>query len=361
MDKISWGRSEFSQQVDQEKFKEFLNLGHEKLKEACQDKMGEPYHIVRSDYFDRKFLEKIYKLAKQIKNNFRGQPRWLNTLLSGTSALNYFHQPSSRTFLSFSCAETMLGIRTEEIRSIQTSSSVKGESDKDALRTISSYFDTIVCRHPSDIFDLFSVWVMRESDREIPIINAGSGTSEHPTQSLLDYYTIYESFDGKMDNLNIGFVGDCLRGRTVHSLAKVMSLYPEAKLSFIAPSDLQLDVETKSYLEKRKVNFEIISSPLEEKVHDLDVIYMTRIQDEHGGEGETLNDYKFKLKDLDKMKPGAILMHPMPKRDEIDPRIDYLSRDPRVMYWRQQRNGMWVRCAIFVHLFGKTRPIMDLT
>ena len=114
------------------------------------------------------------------------------------SVLNYFNQPSSRTFLSFSNAESLLGLRREEIRDIETSSSVKGESDKDGLRTISSYFDAIVCRHPSDFFHMFSVWVMENSDREIPIINAGCGALEHPTQALLDYFTIKESFSGQV-------------------------------------------------------------------------------------------------------------------------------------------------------------------
>ena len=122
----------------------------------------------------------------------------MQSLLKGHSSLFYFNQPSSRTFLSFSSAASMVGLRHEEVRSIQTSSSVKGESDKDALRTLSSYFDSVVCRHPSDVFDLFAVWALRHSDREIPVINAGSGTSEHPTQSLLDYFTIKESFGGEI-------------------------------------------------------------------------------------------------------------------------------------------------------------------
>ncbi len=360
MENINWGRSLQSNKIDQEQFKLFTGQTSEELYNSCLNKDGELFHIIKSEHFDLKFLNKIFTTAKIIKNNYNGQPKWINSLLTNYSILNYFAQPSSRTFLSFSSAEALLGIRREELRSLETSSMVKGESDKDSLRTISSYFDAIVCRHPSNLFDLFSVWVMKESDREIPIINAGSGTSEHPTQALLDYYTIRESFT-EIKNLHIGFVGDCLRGRTVHSLSKVMSLYPNTKMSFIAPKEIQLDEDTKTYLKKKGINFQLVTSPLKEIVSNLDIIYMTRIQDEHGGNGTTSEHFKFNLEDLNDMKKNAILMHPMPKRDEIDPRIDYLSRDPRVMYWRQQRNGMWVRAALLLHLFQRSDCIKDIS
>ena len=197
--------------------------------------------------------------------------------------------------------------------------------------------------------------------REIPIINAGSGVSQHPTQSLLDYYTIKESFDGQVDGLRIGFVGDCLRGRTVHSLAKILSLFKNVKLLFISPEELSLDKETELFLKDRNVSYECAHGPLSDYVAKLDVVYMTRIQDEHGGVGEVKKDYLFTLDDLNKLSKESILMHPMPKREEIDPRIDFLHRDPRVMYWRQQRNGMWVRAAIFAHLFQKSESVLNLS
>ena len=300
-------------------------------------------------------------MAKKIKKNWKAQPQWMQSLLKGHSSLLYFNQPSSRTFLSFSSAASMVGLRHEEVRSMQTSSTVKGESEKDALRTLSSYFDAIVCRHPSDVFDLFAVWALRHSDREIPVINAGSGVSQHPTQSLLDYFTIKESFSGQVDNLKIGFVGDCLRGRTVHSLAKIMALFEGVKLYFISPEELALDEDTQVYLSSRNVNYSCVSGAISDYVGELDVVYMTRIQDEHGGMSEVKKDYMFTLDDLYKMSKSSILMHPMPKREEVDPRIDFLTRDPRVMYWRQQRNGMWVRAAIFAHLFKKSDSVLNLS
>lgn len=361
MDKIFWGRSSICSEYEREHFQKFLTLSSDELKKICAGQTGEPFHLVRSEFFDIAFIDKIYHMAKLIKKNWKAQPQWMQSLLKGKSTLLYFNQPSSRTFLSFSSAASMVGLRHEEVRSIQTSSSVKGESDKDALRTLSSYFDCVVCRHPSDVFDLFAVWALKHSDREIPVINAGSGVSQHPTQSLLDYYTIKESFDGQVDGLRIGFVGDCLRGRTVHSLAKILSMFKNTKLYFISPEELSLDEGTRQYLDDRSVKYQCVSGPISEFVKDLDVVYMTRIQDEHGGIGEVKDDYLFKLSDLEKMSKNSILMHPMPKREEIDPRIDFLQRDPRVMYWRQQRNGMWVRAAIFAHLFNKTEAVLNLS
>ena len=361
MEKIYWGRSPLCSKHDQKLFNEFLGMGQDALKKACSNSNGEPYHLVRSEFFDIEFVDKIYHMAKSIKRNWKAQPQWMQSLLKGKSSLLYFHQPSSRTFLSFSSAASMVGLRHEEVRSIQTSSSVKGESDKDALRTLSSYFDSVVCRHPSDVYDLFAVWALKHSDREVPVINAGSGKSEHPTQSLLDYFTIKESFNGQVENLKIGFVGDCLRGRTVHSLAKILSLFKGVKLYFISPSEFALDKSTRDFLTSSGVDFECTDGAISDYVHDLDVVYMTRIQDEHGGESDVKSDYLFGLDDLHKMRKSSILMHPMPKREEIDPRIDFLHRDPRIMYWRQQRNGMWVRAAIFAHLFDKTEAVLNLS
>ena len=360
MNDIFWGRSNFVRDYDQLRFNEFLNLEKEDLKSLCRDENGRLKHIVRVEHFDQSFIDEIYLLAKTLKKCFRGHPRWINGLLSEFSVLNYFQQPSSRTFLSFSSAESLLGMRREEVRDISTSSTMKGESDKDALRTISSYFDAIVCRHESDIYDLFAVWVMHNSDREIPIINAGSGKSEHPTQALLDFFTIKESFQKPIEELHIGFVGDCLRGRTVHSLAKLLSNFAGVKLSFIAPKDLQLDQATTDYLISNNVEINFENESLKNILPNLDVVYMTRVQDEHGGSGIYSNEFKFTMELLDIMKEDGILMHPMPKREEIDPKLDFLKRDPRIMYWRQQRNGMWVRAALLAYLFDKSDTILNL-
>ena len=163
--------------------------GSDALKLACSNSKGEPFHLVRSEFFDIHFVDKIYHMAKTIKRNWKAQPQWMQSLLKGKSSLLYFHQPSSRTFLSFSSAASMVGLRHEEVRSIQTSSSVKGESDKDALRTLLVILIRLFVATLVMFMIFFAVWALKHSDREVPVVNAGSGKSEHPTQSLLDFFT----------------------------------------------------------------------------------------------------------------------------------------------------------------------------
>jgi len=362
-DKIAWGTTSEIAKFHQNKFEEFAAKPPQEIEEACRDEEGKLIHILRAEHFDLKFLEKICETANAARRISKLEDNSLKGLLRGKSVLNYFEQPSSRTFNSFFSAEGRLGMQRGDLRDLDTSSHAKGESHRDALRTISSYYDAMVCRTKSDVFDLFALWVMKTSDREIPVINAGSGKEEHPTQALLDYYTIRESFDGKLRNKVGVYVGDCLRGRTVHSLAKVMALHPGGTAYFVGPESLQVDEKTEKYLLERGVSVHKVSDrSLEEIVPLGDYIYMTRVQNEHGGDGSYDPRFVFTLEMLDRMRDGAILMHPLPKREEIDPRIDYLSnnssnptereRAGKVMIWRQMRNGMWTRIALLSHVFG---------
>jgi len=351
MDNIQWGRSESVARYDQRKFAEFLGQSPEEIRKACCDDSGRLVHIISAEHFGLSFLEKICRTADAARKIAKSDDQFLQSLLRSKLVLNYFHQPSSRTFSSFSAAEAHLGMMREEVRDISTSSLVKGESEKDSLRTDSSYFDAVVCRHPSDLYGLFAVWTMKYSNREIPIINAGSGKREHPTQGILDYYTLRESFPEGLDGKTIAYVGDCKRGRTVHSLAKIMALHKDTTAYFVAPDDLQIDIETEQYIQSRGTTVHKTKRPLREIVPKVDVVYMTRIQDEHGGQGGYDPDFIFTEEMLNSMKKGSILMHPMPKREEIDPALDY-NRDPRIMYWREQRNGMWTRVALLAHIFG---------
>ncbi len=360
LDKINWGPSEGIARFNRGKFEEFATQSPAEIEAACRNEEGRLIHLLRAEHFDLPFLETICETTTAARRIAKLRDNSLKNLLKAYSVLNYFSQPSSRTFLSFSMAEAHLGMRREEVRDLRTSSTAKGESDRDALRTSSSYFDVIVCRTPSDIFDLFALWVMKTSDREISIINAGSGAKEHPTQAVLDYYTIKESFGGEMANKTGLYVGDCLRGRTVHSLAKVLALHPRSTAYFISPEHLQVDPETEQFLLDKKVTVHKISDKhLRELVPLADFVYMTRIQDEHGGNSGYDPRFIFTRAMLDEMKPGAILMHPLPKREEIDPAIDYLHKDPRVMYWREMRNGMWARVALIAHLFGVDQQIRE--
>ena len=359
LDKIFWGANEKAKSFIKKEFNEFLTRGDDHIKDLCLNKNGMPKHIVSSSHFNREFLDLIYNLTKSIKSFHRGNPTYISNLCSEYSVLNYFQQASSRTFLSFSMAQSIVGIKKEEVRSIETSSFVKGESDIDSLRTISSYFDAIVCRHPSSYYHLFAAWVMSCSEREIPIINAGCGTKEHPTQALLDFFTIKESFSGKIDGLTVGFVGDCLRGRTVHSLAKLLALFDDITLVFISPSELEIDNETLTYIREISPNTKIIikNDGIEKNLSKLDVVYMTRIQDEWGDKAIYPADFRFSKGFLKKLSLNSILMHPMPKREEMDPALDFIKGDQRLVYWRQQRNGMWVRAALFSYLFDKGKQL----
>jgi aspartate carbamoyltransferase catalytic subunit len=359
MEKINWGSTESTQKYNILKFQEFLQQTPEQIKSACLDKNNRLKHILRAEHFDLKFLKTICDTTNAARRIAKLENNYLKKLLRSKSILNYFHQPSSRTFLSFSTAESHLGMRREELRNLKTSSTAKGESDRDSLRTISSYFNAIVIRHPSDYYDLFSLWVMKNSDREIPLINAGSGTKEHPTQGILDYYTIRESFDGNVDDLTVTFVGDCKRGRTVHSLAKILALHNNITIYFVAPESLQIDEETERYIKDKGVIVHKVTDGLKSVVPRSKVIYMTRIQNEYGGSSKYDQNFVFTKECLEIMQSNAILMHPLPKREEIDSIIDEFRRDRRVMYWRQMRNGMWTRVALLAYLFGKDRKIIE--
>ncbi|MAG60324.1 aspartate carbamoyltransferase [archaeon] len=358
MEKIFWGATSQIGEFHKNKFQEFLSKGPNELKKLCTKSNGRLRHIIRAEHMDKEFLNIIYYTANAARKISKIDPNYLKQKLQHVSILNYFAQPSSRTFLSFSRAESKLGIQREEVRELQTSSTVKGESDLDSIRTLSSYFEGMVIRHPSNQFDAFAVWALHNSARPIPIINAGSGSQEHPTQALLDYYTIKRSLK-KIDGISVAFVGDCLRGRTVRSAAKLLCLYNDVTLYFVAPEHLQIDEETQEYCRSNGLKVHKISTEIKEIIKEVDVLYMTRIQNEHGGDGKYPLEFKLNLEMLEAMKENSIIMHPMPKREEMDPRIDYLKNNPKVMIWRQQRNGMWVRVAVLAYIYGKDLEIRN--
>ncbi|NQV00991.1 MAG: aspartate carbamoyltransferase [Parcubacteria group bacterium] len=336
-------------------------------------KTGNPFHVLFSQQFDRRGLDLLCQVAERAriihKNRTRGR-RFLKDLLSGTYALNFFHQPSTRTFLSFQTAQETLGMGIRDIRDPSTSSEAKGETLEDSIRTFSSYVDLMVMRHPGEQAAELGAWVLNKSDRRIPIINAGSGKDQHPTQALTDVYTLYKSFDGKIDNRTIVMVGDLARGRTVRSLSYLMRNYQGVKLIFVSPPRLRVGNDIKSFLVRHHILYQEADN-LEEVIPYADAIYMTRVQDEwdEKDQGEPIpgqvkihqpvdEKYKFKREYLDLMKEHAVLMHPLPKRDEIDEDISYLS-DKRVVFWRQERNGMWIRVALIAAIFQKENEILN--
>jgi len=274
--------------------------------------------------------------------------KYLKTILSDKRAILYFKQPSTRTFLSFENACHILGISTSEIRDTSTSSETKGESELDAIKTFSQYSDLIIMRHPSSDF-IYEV--SNNLSDETRIINAGSGTDQHPTQALLDFYTIYKY---GLENKKIAFVGDLLRSRAVRSLALLLNKVKGTKLYFVSPKSFQIKSDI---LEQLNVDYEI-TDDFENIISDMDIVYMVRLQDEY--KNESINDdeiidtskYSINSSNINKMKEDAIILHPLPRRDEISVEID---KNHRAKYWEQCENGMWVRVGLIMSMFGASK------
>ena len=288
--------------------------------------------------------------------------RLLQDLASNRRAMLYFTQPSTRTFLSFNNACHILGIRTSEIRDRSTSSEVKGESFEDAIRTFSSYVDVIIMRSQEPGRSTQAARMMDVIKRPVPIINAGSGSDQHPTQALLDIYTLNRSFSqrGGIDGKVIGMMGDLRRGRTARSLCYLMKNYFNVRLVFIAPNIFSMQDDVKAHLKEQGTSF-VETNCLSEVIPELDALYVTRMQSEWDQENESndvdLNQYTVGKNQLRMMKSDGIIMHPLPRGPEIDPVVDI---DPRAMYWRQERNGMWMRVAVLLKIFRLEEAFYEL-
>ncbi|MEZ4742777.1 MAG: aspartate carbamoyltransferase [Bdellovibrionota bacterium] len=324
-----------------------------------------PYHVLNSQQFDRRFLDYLFELTDTIRRYDKSKDGllYLKSLLPHNRVMLYFTQPSTRTFLSFQSACYILGMQPSEIRDSSTSSERKGESIEDSLRTFSSYVDLIIMRSPiSGLADRISK-LIDETDRPVPIINAGSGPDQHPTQALLDIYTLYRSFRKQGDeikNKTICMVGDLKRGRTIRSLSRLLANYENIKILFVSPKEFRIEDDLRQDLLLHKnISFQE-TDKFTDAIAEADAIYMTRVQDEYdlsAGESERVDSSKFHLepKHLEIIKKNCAILHPMPRRAEIDPVID---KDPRALYWRQERNGMWTRVALITKLMGVDHHIV---
>lgn len=307
--------------------------------------------ILSLDQFSSKDLEILFKVTKQMKDiASNAKP---SDILKGNIVTLLFYEPSSRTFGSFAAAVKQLGGQTVEIQDPQHFSSVsKGETLEDTIRVFEAYSDAIVIRHP------IKGTAQQAADAAffVPILNAGDGIGEHPTQALLDMFTIYEK-TGKLDNLTGVMAGDMLNGRTVHSLIRALSLYKNITLYLLSPEELKLSREDfKAFQEKGIKLIEINSD--KDMPENADFWYWTRVQKERF---KSLEDYE-KVKNkfivtpqLMKEKAGknTILMHPLPRVGEIDIAVD---EDERAVYLRSEiRNGMYVRMALLALILGKIK------
>jgi aspartate carbamoyltransferase catalytic subunit len=315
------------------------------------------FHVIDPRVFERPLLDELCSLATRARLLAKTDTgsRALRDLLPTRRAMLYFTQPSTRTFLSFNNACHILGMRTSEIRDPSTSSEVKGESFEDSIRTFSSYVDVIVMRTKESGRAAQAARLMNGIPRPVPVINAGSGSDQHPTQALLDIYTLQRSFEhsGGIDGKVIGMMGDLKRGRTVRSLCYLMKNYENVRLVFIAPEQFAMEADVKAYLDQHRIPYSETTS-LADALPTLDAIYVTRMQtewDTAAGESRNVDLSRFTIgaAELSRLKRDAIIMHPLPRGPEIDPAVD---QDERAMYWRQERNGMWMRVAVLMKIFA---------
>ena len=291
-------------------------------------------HIIESQQFNLELINKIFSTADTLEK----KP---DNSLKGKIMASLFYEPSTRTRFSFESAMLKLGgnvITTENAK--EFSSAMKGETLEDSIRTINNYSDVIVLRH-------FEKEASKRASlvSDIPVINAGDGAGQHPTQALLDLYTIKKEL-GKIDTITIAMVGDLKYGRTIRSLAYLLGKYNEVKIYFVSPKELRIEEDMREYLDKHKVNYEE-THDLESIVDKIDVLYQTRIQKERFSEQAEYEKfkgcYKIDLSMAEKMKDKSIIMHPLPRVDEILTEVD---DSPRAVYFKQAKYGLFIRMAL---------------
>ncbi|MHA1148810.1 MAG: aspartate carbamoyltransferase [Promethearchaeota archaeon] len=296
--------------------------------------------IISASQFNREDIEYILKKAKEMLNIKN------SNILRGKILATLFFEPSTRTRLSFESAMYRLGGNVIGFHSGDVSSIKKGESIADTIRTVENYCDCIVMRNP-----LEGAARLAAKFASIPIINAGSGSGEHPTQALLDIFTMKEEL-GSLDGLHIGIVGDLKYGRTVHSLVKMLSNF-EVNLYFISPKELMMRNREKEFLHQREVKYKEITQ-YRSVLEVLDVLYMTRIQKERFidvEEYERVKDsYVFLKKDLKHTKENFKLLHPLPRITEISSDIDSSNK---AIYFKQTSYGLHMRKALLAELLNE--------
>jgi aspartate carbamoyltransferase catalytic subunit len=300
--------------------------------------------ILHGNQFLKKDVEGIIKIASNFEKELKKKD--CLTLLNGKILATLFFEPSTRTRLSFETAMQRLGGGVISMASAESSSAAKGETVADTAKTVSQYADVIVIRHPR-------IGSAKEAAEAalIPVINAGDGAGQHPTQALLDIYTIQKEV-GSLKNLVVSMVGDLKNGRTVHALVELLSLF-EARLYFVSPNSLRMPEEIVSHLKGKGVEIEE-TEDFKKAASESHLVYMTRIQKERF---ENLSEYErvkgyyvIDERFLKEIKKKITILHPLPRVDEISPEVDTY---PGAAYFRQVRNGVFVRMALLAMVLGK--------
>lgn len=292
-----------------------------------------------TDYSKEKILQILEKAA-----GFEKNPN--QQILNGKVVATLFFEPSTRTRLSFETAVNRLGGRVIGFADKSTTSGTKGETLKDTIIMVSNYADLIVMRNPIEGAARYASEVS-----SVPVVNAGDGANQHPTQTMLDLYSIKKT-QGKLDGLKICMVGDLKYGRTVHSLIQAMSHF-NPTFSFIAPKELELPDEYKMFCKEHNIPFEEHSELNEANIADADILYMTRVQKERFTdlfEYEKVKDiYTLRNKLLEGTKPNLRILHPLPRVNEIDYDVD---NNEKAYYFQQAKNGVYARQAVICDLLG---------
>lgn len=300
-------------------------------------------HLIDPQDFTVEELDEIFSLAEEIIKNPEDFAHTCEGKILGT----LFYEPSTRTRLSFETAMLRLGGKVVGFSEPSSSSVAKGENLPDTIRTVASYTDIIAMRHPKEGAPKYA-----SQFSPVPLINAGDGGHQHPTQTLTDLLTI-KIAKGKISNLTIGLCGDLKFGRTVHSLIKAMSRYENIKFILISPNELQIPKYIKTEVLDRKLINYIEVERLEDVIDSLDILYMTRVQKERFfNEADYIrlkDSYILDREKLKSAKKDLTILHPLPRVNEISMEVD---SDPRAWYFKQVKFGMFVRMALIAKLLG---------
>jgi len=304
-------------------------------------------HIITSMHFTKSELELIVRVSAKMEALMLSGD--VPEMCKGNILATLFFEPSTRTRLSFESAMLRLGGKVITVEQGCSTSSEKGESLEDSGKIVSQYSDVIVMRHPSP----GSVETL-STKSDVPVINAGDGPNEHPSQALLDLYTIYTE-KGSIDSMKVGFLGDLKFGRTVHSLVKLLSNF-DVEFVFVSHPSIALPDYILDLLKEKGCKV-TVTDCLETAIKDLDVLYATRIQEERFDSKEeykTVKDqYLLTQQILDGSKSELCLLHPLPRVNEISPEVD---DDPKARYFKQAQNGVYLRMAILAISLGKIKP-----
>lgn len=298
-----------------------------------------PKSLISIHDFTKEEILHILDVAKEFEKN-KSQ-----NILQGKVVASLFFEPSTRTRLSFETAANRLGARVIGFSDAGNTSVSKGETLKDTIKMVSNYVDIIVMRHPLEGSARYASEVA-----SVPVVNAGDGANQHPSQTLLDLYTIRQT-QGRIDDISINMVGDLKYGRTVHSLLQALSHF-SPKFTFTAPDELKMPDEYKEFLDKKHIPY-TETTDLSNSINDVDILYMTRVQQERFLDAmeyeKVKNVYRLTAEMLSNVRPNMKILHPLPRVNEIALDVD---DTPYAYYFQQAGNGMYVRMAIIAYLLG---------